>query len=140
MGGDKFDKEYAYNVRHNYGKEGKRTVSLFCSNMQLAESVPSMNLISFNSVIFRPNGQSPLHTCTSLCLLCLCSLHVVTDAPGTYSSSVHLEQEYTPHSCMKIIMATPGVGDQHGCPYRHFRLNIANLVLSLPCNLAMGYR
>ncbi|KAI5059621.1 hypothetical protein GOP47_0025940 [Adiantum capillus-veneris] len=53
VGVEKFDKEYAYNVRHNYGKEGKRT-------------------------------------------------------------------DYTPFSCNKVILSTPGVGDHHGCPYRHF--------------------
>ncbi|CAM6091310.1 unnamed protein product [Calypogeia fissa] len=53
MSAEKFDKEYAYVVRHNYGKEGKRV-------------------------------------------------------------------DYTPFSCMKVITSTPGVGDHHGCPYRHF--------------------
>ncbi|CAM0904904.1 unnamed protein product [Alopecurus aequalis] len=53
VGSERFDKEYAYSIRHYYGKEGKRT-------------------------------------------------------------------DYTPYSCQKIIAATPGVGDHHGCPYRHF--------------------
>jgi DNA primase large subunit len=62
VGSERFDKEYAYSIRHNYGKEGKRT-------------------------------------------------------------------DYTPYSCQKIISATPGVGDHHGCPYRHFGYN-----LILPCH------
>lgn len=53
VGPERFDKEYAYSIRHSYGKEGKRV-------------------------------------------------------------------DYTPYSCQKVISCTPGVGDHHGCPYRHF--------------------
>ncbi|CAH9085949.1 unnamed protein product [Cuscuta epithymum] len=53
VGAERFDKEYAYSVRHYYGKEGKR-------------------------------------------------------------------MDCTPYSCQKLISLTPGIGDHHGCPYRHF--------------------
>ncbi|XP_010530556.1 PREDICTED: probable DNA primase large subunit [Tarenaya hassleriana] len=53
VGAEKFEKQYAYSIRHNYGKAGKRT-------------------------------------------------------------------DYTPYACQKIISSAPGVGDHHGCPYRHF--------------------
>ncbi|GFP99472.1 probable DNA primase large subunit [Phtheirospermum japonicum] len=70
VGAERFDKEYAYGIRHNYGKEGKRT-------------------------------------------------------------------DYTPYSCQKIILSTPGVGDHHGCPYRHFSEENLKAALS---KMGVGHR
>lgn len=61
--GEKFDKNYLYNVRHNYGKEGNR-------------------------------------------------------------------KDYTPYACSRVISATPGVGQVHGCPYKTFAPEAVRSALS----------
>ena len=53
MGVDAFEKHYTYNIRHNYGKEGRRS-------------------------------------------------------------------DYTPYSCLKIIMEYIPAGANHGCPFKQF--------------------
>ena len=89
VGSERFDKEYAYSIRHKYGKEGKRTVS---------------------------------------CSQCVSSKRI-----GVINYYKLLLQDYTPYSCQKIISSTPGVGDHHGCPYRHFGYSLIHSVLS--CSL-----
>ncbi|KAH9280923.1 DNA primase large subunit [Echinococcus granulosus] len=40
--------------------------------------------------------------------------------------------DYTPYSCMKIIsFSQPGVGEFHGCPFRHLDLDLLNQRLSI---------
>ena len=53
VGPEQFEKQYAYSIKHNYGREGQR-------------------------------------------------------------------KDYTPYSCAKVISATPGAGEFHGCPFRTF--------------------
>jgi DNA primase large subunit len=62
-GGEKFEKEYAYNVRHSYGQEGRR-------------------------------------------------------------------KDYEAHSCLKVISATPGAGEVHGCPFKSLHADALGAALS----------
>ncbi|KAL6566027.1 hypothetical protein OROHE_005082 [Orobanche hederae] len=86
VGAERFDKEYAYGIRHNYGKEGKRTISIHFDGF----------------LFFRYYHPLDYHNVLNKCIF------------------MNLN-DYTPYSCQKIIVSpTPGVGDHHGCPYRHF--------------------
>ncbi|KAK9933481.1 hypothetical protein M0R45_020678 [Rubus argutus] len=83
VGAERFDKEYSYSIRHNYGREGKERCFLLFKTLQFLFMVLCV-MITIKSVYF------------------------------------WALQDYTPYSCQKIISSTPGVGDHHGCPYRHF--------------------
>ncbi|XP_053209792.1 DNA primase large subunit-like [Panonychus citri] len=60
---EKFDKEYRYGIRYNYGKEGKKV-------------------------------------------------------------------DFSPYGCEKIINSSPGIGDIHGCPFKHFEPGMLKKYLS----------
>lgn len=38
--------------------------------------------------------------------------------------------DYSPYSCMKIIMGNVGPGEAHGCPFRHFDASILKAKMS----------
>ncbi len=58
---DKFDKEYAYNIRHNYGKEGKRQdyPSWSCEKIQ---GLPPIGPGQTHGCPFRTYGEEKLKT------------------------------------------------------------------------------
>jgi len=58
---DKFEKEYAYNIRHNYGKEGKRTdyTPWGCERIQ---SLPPMGSGETHGCPFKTYSEDKLKT------------------------------------------------------------------------------
>ena len=110
---DKFAKSYAYNIRYNYGQEGKRT------DFSPYRYAWGRGGVGAWAELGSRLGLTPCRLSRSPCAF------------------PHFLPAPHPSSCMKIIMNNPpSAGDHHGCPFRHF--NPENLRAKLRCALAFA--